>query len=96
MTTSCSWCPGEPFGKVEFAAASQGMQGVRVDGKAEIPRAAGAGRLGLSAQLPGGDGDTAGRQGRQAHRLHAHHHRKQPDGRWLLARDANLLTAGKT
>ena len=21
---------------------------------------------------------------------------KQPDGRWLLARDANLLTAGKT
>jgi ketosteroid isomerase-like protein len=25
--------------------------------------------------------------------LYAHHLRKQPDGRWLLARDANLMTA---
>ena len=89
--------PGrEPFGKVEFAAASQGMQGVRVDGKAEIRELQVLGgwaylRSYLRMAITPAGGNTVQRAGYTLTIL-----RKQPDGRWLLARDANPLTAGKT
>jgi len=89
--------PGrEPFGKVEFAAASQGMQGVHVDGKAEIRELQVLGGwaylrsyLEVTVTPPGGKAVT-----RTGYTLTIC--RKQPDGRWLLARDANLLSTGKT
>ena len=85
--------PGrEPFGKQEFAAMSQGMKGVRVEGSSEIRELRVLGDwaylrsyLQVSVTPPGGN--SVKRTGYTLTIL-----RKQPDGRWLLARDANLLT----
>jgi uncharacterized protein (TIGR02246 family) len=84
--------PGrEPFGKTEFAAMSQGMSGMRVEGRSEIRELEVLGRwaylrnyLEVSVTPPGGD--SVRRAGYTLTLL-----RKEPDGRWLLARDANLL-----
>jgi uncharacterized protein (TIGR02246 family) len=84
--------PGrEPFGKEQFAAAAQGMQGVAIDGKSEIVElkvlgdwAYLRGRLQVSMTPPGGN--PVHRSGYTLTLL-----RKEPDGRWRLARDANLL-----
>jgi uncharacterized protein (TIGR02246 family) len=85
--------PGrEPFGKPEFAAMSQGMKDVRVEGSSEIRELRVLGEwaylrshLQISVTPPGGN--SVKRAGYTLTIL-----RKQPDGRWLLARDANLLT----
>lgn len=85
--------PGrEPFGKAAFAAASQGMQGMRLDGKSDVREIEVAGDwayarsyLEVSITPPGG---TAVR--RKGYTLSIF--RKGADGRWRLARDANLLT----
>ena len=85
--------PGrEPFGKQEFAAMSQGMKDVRVEGSSEIRELEVLGDwaylrsyLQISVTPPGGN--SVKRAGYTLTLL-----RKQPDGRWLLARDANLLT----
>jgi uncharacterized protein (TIGR02246 family) len=85
--------PGrEPFGKQEFAAMSQGMKDVRVEGSSEIRELEVLGDwaylrsyLQVSVTPPGGN--SVKRTGYTLTIL-----RKQPDGRWLLARDANLLT----
>jgi uncharacterized protein (TIGR02246 family) len=84
--------PGrEPFGKQEFAAASQGMQGATIDGKSEIVElkvlgdwAYLRGRLQVSMTPPGGN--PIHRSGYTLTIL-----RKEADGKWRLARDANLL-----
>ena len=84
--------PGrEPFGKQEFAAASQGMQDVRIEGRSDIRELRVLGDwaylrsyLEVSVTPPGGN--SVRRAGYTLTIL-----RKQPDGRWLLARDANLL-----
>jgi uncharacterized protein (TIGR02246 family) len=86
--------PGrEPFGKAGFAAAAENMQGVRIEGTSEIRElnvlgnwAYLRGYLRVAMTPPGGN--TVRRAGYTLTILH-----KQPDGRWLLARDANLLTA---
>ena len=85
--------PGqEPFGKEAFAAASQGHAGHDDGGEERNPRAVGAGRraylrshIAVTMTPPGGA--PVRRAGYTLTIL-----RKQPDGRWLLARDANLLT----
>ena len=85
--------PGrDPFGKQEFAAMSQGMKDVRVEGSSEIRELRVLGDwaylrsyLQISVTPPGGN--SVKRAGYTLTIL-----RKQPDGRWLLARDANLLT----
>jgi len=85
--------PGrEPFGKQEFAAMSQGMKDVRVEGSSEIRELQVLGDwayvrsyLQIAVTPPGGN--SVKRTGYTLTIL-----RKQPDGRWLLARDANLLT----
>jgi uncharacterized protein (TIGR02246 family) len=71
---------------------SQGMKDVRVEGKAEIRELQVLGEwayvrnyLQISVTPPGGN--SVKRAGYTLTLL-----RKQPDGRWLLARDANLLT----
>jgi uncharacterized protein (TIGR02246 family) len=85
--------PGrEPFGKAAFAAAAHNMQGVRMDGRSEIRElkvlgdwAYLRGYLEVSVTPPGGNSVR-----RAGHTLTIFN--KQADGRWLLARDANLLT----
>jgi uncharacterized protein (TIGR02246 family) len=86
--------PGQkPFGKAAFKAASEGMKNVRIDGKSDIQEIQ---LLGDWAYLrnylevtmtPSGGGTPMRRSGYTLTIL-----RKEPDGRWVLARDANLLT----
>jgi uncharacterized protein (TIGR02246 family) len=85
--------PGrEPFGKEVFAATSQGMKGVRMEGTSEILELNLLGdwaylrnHIALTITPPGCD--PVRRAGYTLTIL-----RKGPDGRWRLARDANLLT----
>jgi uncharacterized protein (TIGR02246 family) len=86
--------PGrEPFGKQEFAAASQGMQGVAIDGRSDIRELKVLGSwaylrnyLEVTVTPPGHAPVT--RKGYTLTIL-----RKEADGKWRLARDANLLAA---
>src|SRR5262245_50471081 len=89
--------PGrEPFGKEAFAAASRDMQGVRIEGKSDIRELKVLGdwaylRSYLEVKMMPPGGNAVERSGYTLTIF-----QKQPDGRWLLARDANLLTAGKS
>jgi uncharacterized protein (TIGR02246 family) len=84
--------PGrEPFGKAEFAAGSKAMERVEIDGTSDIQEIKILGdwawmrnRLRVSVTPPGGrpmvrSGDTLTIL------------RKNRDGGWVIARDANLL-----
>jgi uncharacterized protein (TIGR02246 family) len=85
--------PGrEPFGKEAFAAASAGMKNVRMEGTSEIRELRVLGdwaylrnHIAVTMTPPGGK--SVRRSGYTLTIL-----RKGPDGRWRLARDANLLT----
>lgn len=87
--------PGQrPFGKEAFKAASAGMSNLQIDGKSEIDEIR---VLGDWAYLRNRiELAIAPRQGGQAMRRSGYTLtilRKEPDGRWVLARDANLVTA---
>ena len=83
--------PGrEPFGKAEFAASSRGMKDVRMEGASDIRELRVLGdwaylRNYLQVTMTPPGGTPMRRAGYTLTIL-----RKQ-DGRWLLARDANLL-----
>jgi uncharacterized protein (TIGR02246 family) len=85
--------PGrEPFGKEAFAAASQAMAGVRMEGGSDIRELVVLGdiaylrnHIDLTITPPGGT--PMRRAGYTLTIL-----RKGSDGRWRLARDANLLS----
>lgn len=85
--------PGrEPFGKQTFAANSRSMDGVRLEGTADIRELEVLGDwawlrnfIEITITPPGGA--PARRSGFTLTIL-----RKEPDGRWVLARDANLVT----
>lgn len=85
--------PGrEPFGKEAFAATSKTMDNVKIDGTSEIAELQILGdwafirnHIDLIATPP--DGKTVHRSGYTLTLL-----RKEADGKWRLARDANLLT----
>ncbi|MEM5403279.1 MULTISPECIES: SgcJ/EcaC family oxidoreductase [Paraburkholderia] len=85
--------PGqEPFGKAEFAAASQAQQDMRIEGTAEIVELQVLGnwaflrnRIDISVKPPG----AAQPMRRAGYTLTLV--RKDASGRWLLARDANLV-----
>jgi uncharacterized protein (TIGR02246 family) len=85
--------PGrEPFGKTEFAQMSQGMKDVRVEGSAEIKELNVLGnwaylRNHLRIAVTPPNGQMSRRSGYTLTIL-----KKNEAGRWLLARDANLLT----
>jgi uncharacterized protein (TIGR02246 family) len=89
--------PGqEPFGKKEFAAASEAMSGMKIDGGYEIQEIAVIGEwaymrnhISMSMTPPGQDAPVR-RSGYTLTVL-----RKEADGQWRLARDANLLAAEK-
>ena len=86
--------PGEePFGKKAFAAASKGMRNIQIEGSSEILElkvlsdwAFVRNRVEITATPP--SGNTIRRSGYTLTLL-----RKEIDGQWRLARDANLLTA---
>jgi uncharacterized protein (TIGR02246 family) len=87
--------PGQPpFGKEAFAAASTGMKDVQIDGKSDIRELRILGdwaylRSYLEVAVTPPVGQTPVR--RSGYTLTIL--QKQPDGRWVLARDANLMTA---
>jgi uncharacterized protein (TIGR02246 family) len=84
--------PGQqPFGKEAFAAASKGMANVAIDGASEIVELEVTGdwaylrnRIEMTVTPP----NSAGVR-RSGYTLTIF--RKERDGRWRLARDANLL-----
>jgi uncharacterized protein (TIGR02246 family) len=85
--------PGrEPFGKAEFAASAQAMKGVRFEGASDIHEIKVLGdwaylRNYLSVTVTPPGGSPMRRAGYTLTIL-----RKGPNGKWLLARDANLVT----
>jgi uncharacterized protein (TIGR02246 family) len=89
--------PGqEPFGKQAFAAASEGMKDVRIEGTSDIQEIRVMGdwaylrnHLTMTATPPKG-GKPMRRAGYTLTIL-----RKEADGKWRLARDANLMTTVK-
>jgi uncharacterized protein (TIGR02246 family) len=86
--------PGqEPFGKDAFAAVSETMKGMRMDGTSEVRELQVIGdwaylRSHLEMTMTPPDGGRPTR--RSGYTLTIL--RKEPDGNWRLARDANLLT----
>jgi len=83
----------EPFGREIMAKGLQRLKGVRLEGTNEIKELEVLGDwaylrtyIRMTVTPPGGK--PVRRAGYALTIL-----RKQPDGRWLLARDANLLTA---
>ncbi len=85
--------PGrEPFGKEAFAKQSEQMKGVKVEGKSDIQEIEVIGdrawmRNHLEVTITQPDGQTMTRAGYTLTIL-----RKEADGRWLMARDANLVS----
>ncbi len=83
--------PGRaPFGKAEFAADSERMKGAAVDARTEVleietfgPRAYVRSRIGA---IVTSDEESQAMAGYAMSIL-----RKEPDGRWRIARDANLV-----
>lgn len=86
--------PGqEPFGKQAFAANSENMKNVQFDGSAEILELKVLGdwawmRTRLRVTITPSGGKAMVRSGYTLAIL-----RKEADGHWVLARDANLVTA---
>lgn len=84
--------PGrDPLGKEAFAAASQAMAGTRMEGTSEIVELQVLGewafiRNRIEVTATPTDGASIRRSGYTLTLL-----RKEADGRWRLARDANLL-----
>jgi uncharacterized protein (TIGR02246 family) len=85
--------PGrQPFGKAEFLAQSQRMAGVKIDGTSTIEELHITGntaylRAKLDLTMTPPNGAAFHKTGYTLTIL-----RKEGDGRWRLARDANLIT----
>ena len=85
--------PGrEPFGKEAFADTSEAMKETRIDGRSDIRELKVLGdwaylRNHLTVTMTPPGGAPVRRAGHTLTIL-----RKAPDGRWVLARDANLLS----
>ena len=85
--------PGrEPFGKEAFAAASQSMKDLRFEGSYDIREIKVLGdwaylRNYITISMIPAGGEPIRHAGYTLSILH-----KQSDGKWLLARDANLVT----
>ena len=86
--------PGrQPFGKAQFAAAARGMQGGRMAGVSDIRELQVFGDVAIlrnfiEMTMTPGVGKPMRHTGYTLTVF-----RRQPDGRWLLWRDANLMTA---
>lgn len=84
--------PGrEPFGKPEFEAASREHSDVNIEGTSEIEEVHVVGDWGwartrITVTMTPSDGEASRRSGCTLSIF-----RREPDGNWRLARDANLL-----
>jgi uncharacterized protein (TIGR02246 family) len=84
--------PGrEPFGKAEFAAASQGMKDTKLEGVAKPVEIQVLGdwaylRNHIDLTMTPQGGQPIKRAGYTLTIL-----KRQPDGRWVITRDANLM-----
>jgi uncharacterized protein (TIGR02246 family) len=86
-------CGRDPFGKDEFAATSSAMKDMRIDGAADVKEVSVTGdwawaRTHLTVTVTMPDGKEMRRSGYTLSIF-----TKDMDGRWLIARDANLLRA---
>jgi uncharacterized protein (TIGR02246 family) len=84
----------EPFGKKEFAAQAASMKGTRIEGVAEPAEINVLGdwaylRNHIDVTVTPKDGDPMQRSGYTLTILN-----RQPDGRWVITRDANLMPPG--
>jgi uncharacterized protein (TIGR02246 family) len=85
--------PGQaPFGKEAFAATSRDMKDVRLEGESRVEEIGVTDdwawcRTHLTVTATPPNGPPMRRSGYTLSIL-----RKRPDGKWVLARDANLLT----
>jgi uncharacterized protein (TIGR02246 family) len=83
----------EPFGKKEFAAASQQLKGLQIDGTSDIQEIRVLGNWAYLrnhltvTMVPSGGGKAVRRSGYTLSILN-----KAPAGAWVLVRDANLLS----
>jgi uncharacterized protein (TIGR02246 family) len=88
--------PGsKPFGKERFAANAAAMRNVKVEAAGTIEELQVLGdwayiRNYLEVSITPPNGTTSSHSGYSLTIL-----RRQPDGRWQLARDANLVTASR-
>ena len=84
--------PGQaPFGRKGFAERQKAMHGMRIEGKSTIKEVVVAGNFayawsGLDVSVLPKEGKPVRRRGAALSVF-----RREPNGRWLLARDANLL-----
>ncbi len=84
--------PGQkPFGKEAFAAASKSMEGVTFEGTSDVLEVKVLGdwaymRTHLEVTMTPPGGQPVRRSGSTLSIL-----RKEPDGRWVMIRDANML-----
>jgi uncharacterized protein (TIGR02246 family) len=85
--------PGRAFGRQEFAAASQAMKDMDFEGVSEVQEIEVLGnrawcRTHLSVTVTPPNGKPVRRSGYTLSIL-----RKEPGGKWVMMRDANLLAA---
>jgi uncharacterized protein (TIGR02246 family) len=84
--------PGRAFGKEEFAAAQQGLAGARLEAVSNVREVRVSGDWAFCStdlsivMTPAGGGEPVRRSGNTLSVF-----QRLPDGRWVLARDANLL-----
>ena len=86
-------CGRDPFGKEEFASTASSMKDMRIDGSADVKEISVTGdwawaRTHLTVVVTAPDGKETRRSGYALSIL-----TRDMDGRWLIARDANLLRA---
>jgi uncharacterized protein (TIGR02246 family) len=84
-----------PFGKKEFAATQDSMAGYRIEGTSDVQEVSVSGDLGyarsqLTVTITAPTGEVTRRTGPVLSIF-----RREADGRWRLARDANLLAPGQ-
>ena len=87
--------PGrEPFGRREFAAGFEGMQSqVRIDGRSEIQEVRVSGDMAYCwSKLTININSLIGGEAKQRKGYALSVLRKKPDGNWVIARDANLVS----
>jgi uncharacterized protein (TIGR02246 family) len=89
---SSSWSGHEPFGKAEFAASASSLKGMTMEGGADIREIRVLGdwayvRNHIEVTMTPAGGAPISRSGYMLSIL-----RKESDGQWRLARDANLVT----
>jgi uncharacterized protein (TIGR02246 family) len=89
--------PGRaPFGKAEFAADSQRMKSVTIDARAEVQEIEVFGPRAYIRNQIRGELTSPGQAPRRMSGYAMSILRKEADGRWRIARDANLVVPEET